>query len=88
MQVSFEEQFNALIEKYAERLTGDSSPEIVNKVKIWALYSHIHKSMPALTAHWNSSHPEVKPIMRALFEEIKTMNAEQRNAAQHDDSKE
>lgn len=88
MQRSFETQFASLVEKYAELLTGSSSPDIVNKVKIWALYQHINKTMPAITAHWNSAHPDVKPVMRALFEEIKSLNAAHRSANQTDNPQE
>jgi len=71
--------FDALLDTYAERLVGDASPETVERVKAWALYSHIHKTMPALTSHWNASHPEGKAAVRELFEEMKAMN-ERKNA--------
>lgn len=70
-----DEQFEALIEKYAELLTGDDSPEMIAKVKKWALYNQIHKTMPALASHWNQSHPEGKADIRELFEEIRDLNA-------------
>ncbi|MCY7483547.1 MULTISPECIES: YusU family protein [Paenibacillus] len=66
--------FDALVEKYAELLTGHSDPATVEKVKMWALYNHMHKTMPNLTRHWNNANPEGKAGVRALFEEIKQMN--------------
>ncbi len=74
MNKEFEAQFESLLEKMAELLTGDSSPEMVEKVKVWAIYNHIHKTMPALTGHWNQDHPEGKAELRAIFEEIKSLN--------------
>ena len=74
-QPDFKVQFEALLSKYAELLTGQDTAETIDKVKIWALYNHINKTMPALTAHWNSAHPEVRPIMKGIFEEIKALNA-------------
>jgi hypothetical protein len=74
MNKEFEAQFEALVEKMSELLTGDSSPDMVAKVKVWAMYNHIHKSMPALAGHWNQTHPEAKAQMRSIFEEIKSLN--------------
>ncbi len=68
------QQVEALIETFAERLTGKSDPETVEKIKLWSIYSHIHKTMPPLTAHWTQEHPEAKTDMRQLFEEIKEWN--------------
>lgn len=74
MNPVFDREFEGLIEKYAELLTGQSSPDIVEKVKKWALYNQIHKSMPALASHWNQTHPEAKREVRLLFEEIRRLN--------------
>jgi hypothetical protein len=74
MNPEFEKQFEALLEKLAELVTGDSSPEMVAKVKIWAIYNHIHKSMPALTGHWSQNHPEGRAEIRGIFEEIRNLN--------------
>ncbi len=74
MNSSFRQQFDSLVEKYAELLTGQTSPDIVEKVKIWAIYNQIHNTMPALANHWNQSHPEAKAEMRRLFEEIRDLN--------------
>ncbi|WP_199620452.1 DUF2573 family protein [Paenibacillus alkalitolerans] len=68
---NFRQAFDALLEKYAELLIGDNSPEAAEKVRYWALFNHIHKTMPALTSHWNSVHPEQKTAVRELFEEIR-----------------
>lgn len=80
MNPVFDREFEALVEKFAELLTGKSNPETVEKVKKWAIYNHIHKSMPALSNHWNQSHPEAKQEVRKLFEEIKSLNEAHRAA--------
>jgi hypothetical protein len=82
MNPVFDEEFDGLVEKFAELLTGKSSTEMVEKVTKWAIYNHIHKSMPALTAHWGQSHPEAKREVRRLFEEIRDLNQAQRAHAQ------
>lgn len=74
MNTQLEKEFDALMEKAAELLTGDTSPEMIAKIKIWAMYNHIHKSLPALTSHWNQTHPESKAAMRGIFEEIRSLN--------------
>ncbi|AHD06715.1 DUF2573 family protein [Paenibacillus larvae] len=74
MHAHFQSEFDALMKKAAELLTGDSSEEMVNKIKIWSMYQHIHKIMPALTSHWNQTHPDSKSEMRKLFEEIRDLN--------------
>jgi hypothetical protein len=74
MYTNFDRDFEALLEKTAELLTGDSSPEMTKKIKIWATYQHLHKAMPALTSHWNQSHPEGKAEIRSIFEEIRDLN--------------
>jgi hypothetical protein len=74
MNTEFERDFQALLEKTAELLTGDSSSEMADKVKVWAVYNHVHKSMPALTKHWNQVHPESQLEMRRIFEEIRDLN--------------
>ena len=43
MEKVFAEQFEALLEKYSELLVGESNAETKEKVKAWALYSHIAK---------------------------------------------
>jgi hypothetical protein len=78
MNQSFIEQFDALVEKYTELLLGKSSPELKEKVKIWALYSHIAKSMPVLGKHWNELYPDAKEQMKEIISEIKRLNEEER----------
>ncbi|MDF2716678.1 MAG: hypothetical protein K0R28_3603 [Paenibacillus sp.] len=80
MNPVFDREFEALVEKFAELVTGKTDRETVEKVKKWAIYNHIHKSMPALASHWNQSHPEAKREIRKLFEEIKSLNEAQRAA--------
>ncbi|GIP41263.1 hypothetical protein J31TS4_45430 [Paenibacillus sp. J31TS4] len=74
MNPSFDEQFQGLLEKYCELITGSNDPEMIEKIKIWSIYNHIHKSMPALTSHWNQSHPDSKADIRKLFEEVRDLN--------------
>lgn len=74
MNSRFTEEFDGLVEKFSELLTGDVSPEMVEKIKVWAIYNHIHKTMPALASHWNQSHPEGKADIRKLFEEVRDLN--------------
>lgn len=74
MSTPFDREFDGLVEKFAELLTGKSDLETIEKVKKWAIYNHIHKSMPALASHWNQSHPEGKQEVRKLFEDIKASN--------------
>ncbi|MDR6999543.1 DUF2573 family protein [Neobacillus niacini] len=78
MEKVFVEQFEALLEKYSELLLGESSKDTKEKVRVWALYSHIAKSMPALIKHWHSLHPEAKEQMKEIINEIKQMNEEHR----------
>ncbi|MED3564179.1 YusU family protein [Bacillus xiapuensis] len=78
MEDKFIQQFDALLEKYSELLVGESTPETKEKVKVWALYTHIAKSMPALAKHWNGLYPEAKEQMKEVINEIKQMNEEHR----------
>ncbi|MFC0270884.1 YusU family protein [Metabacillus herbersteinensis] len=74
MNHKLEEQFEGLLEKYTELLLGEATPELKDKVKMWALYTHIAKSMPPLAKHWNESYPDAKENMKSLISEIKTIN--------------
>ncbi|PYI53753.1 DUF2573 family protein [Paenibacillus flagellatus] len=74
MNPVFDREFEALVETFAERLTGKTTPDTIENVKKWAIYSHIHKTMPALANHWNQSHPEAKAEVRRLFEHIRALN--------------
>lgn len=81
MEKIFAEQFKALLEKYSELLVGESSEETTEKVKAWALYTHIAKSMPALAKHWNELYPEAKVEMKTIINEVKELNEQHRKAA-------
>lgn len=78
MDQPFMKQFDELFEKYAELLIGEASSEQLEKLKVWALYNHMHKTMPNLTQHWNATHPEEKAAVRTLFEEVKQWNEQHR----------
>ncbi|TDL73909.1 DUF2573 family protein [Rhodococcus qingshengii] len=80
MEKIFAEQFEALLEKYSELLVGESSEQTKEKVKIWALYTHIAKSMPALAKHWNELYPEAKEEMIEMINEIKLLNEQYRKS--------
>ena len=81
MEKVFAQQFEALLEKYSDLLVGESSEETKDKVKAWALYTHIAKSMPALAKHWNELYPEAKEEMRAIINEIKQLNEQHRQSS-------
>ncbi|MBA4536939.1 DUF2573 family protein [Bacillus aquiflavi] len=74
MDQKFSDQFAALIEKYTELLLGDKNDELIEKVKIWVLYTYMAKSMPPLVKHWNEQYPEGKEAMKKLISEIKELN--------------
>lgn len=78
MEKNFLDQFDALVEKYTELLLGESTPERKEKVKMWALYTYISKSMPPLAKHWNERFPEAKEQMKAIVYEIKQLNEQHR----------
>jgi hypothetical protein len=80
MEKIFAEQFEALLEKYSELLVGESSEETKEKVKAWALYTHIAKTMPALAKHWNELYPDAKDEMREMINEIKLLNEQFRES--------
>ena len=80
MEKTFVKQFEALLEKYSELMVGESTEETKEKVKMWALYTHIAKSMPALAKHWNGLYPEAKEEMKQIINEIKVMNEQHRSS--------
>jgi hypothetical protein len=80
MNKEFERQFEALLEKYSELLVGDTSESVKEKVKIYSLYTHIAKSMPALAKHWNGTYPDAKLEIMKLMNEIKILNEQHRNS--------
>lgn len=82
MEKTFAKQFEALLEKYSELLVGEATDETREKVKMWALYTHIAKSMPALTKHWNGLYPDAKEEMKQIINEIKVLNEQHRSSSQ------
>ncbi|MCP8969650.1 YusU family protein [Ectobacillus ponti] len=74
MEEKFQKQFDGLLEKYTELLLGEANGELKEKVQVWALYSYIAKSMPALAKHWNDTYPDAKQQMVQLVAEIKQLN--------------
>ncbi|PEQ84141.1 hypothetical protein CN481_23410 [Bacillus sp. AFS006103] len=82
MEKTFAKQFEALLEKYSELLVGEATDETKEKVKMWALYTHIAKSMPALTKHWNGLYPDAKEEMKQIINEIKMLNEQHRSSSQ------
>jgi hypothetical protein len=82
LEKEFLQQLDALAEKFSELLVGDTSPETVEKIKAWAMYSHIAKSMPALIQHWSALYPEARAEMKEVISEIKTLNELHRQSAQ------
>ncbi|WP_066258648.1 DUF2573 family protein [Neobacillus drentensis] len=78
MEKTFARQFEALLEKYSELLVGEASDETMEKVKMWALYTHIAKSMPALAKHWNGLYPDAKEEMKQIINEVKVLNEQHR----------
>ncbi|MFD0676461.1 MULTISPECIES: DUF2573 family protein [unclassified Paenibacillus] len=87
MNSEFHTEFDALVEKFSELLTGNTSPELVEKIKIWSVYNHIHKTMPALASHWNQSHPESRAVIRSLYEEVRKLNLELKEKNQKPEEK-
>ena len=85
MTDKFEEQFHALLEKYCELLVGDTSHEMIENVKIWAIYQQISRTMPPLTKHWGEMHPTARIQMRELFEEVKKLNEQLKSGVQTND---
>jgi hypothetical protein len=73
-------QFEGLLEKYTELLLGEASDELTEKVQMWALYTHISKSMPPLAKHWNATYPEAKNEMKTIINEIKDLNEKHRKS--------
>ncbi|WP_026694571.1 DUF2573 family protein [Peribacillus kribbensis] len=73
-----DQQFDALLSKYTELLLGTTDDSLQQKVMKWALYTHISKSMPNLSRHWNETYPEGKKEMISIISEIKALNEENR----------
>lgn len=82
MDQALAEQLEALLEKYSELLVGDTREEVKEKVKAWAFYTHIAKSMPSLAKHWNELYPDAKNEMKQIIAEIKLLNEEKRKSSE------
>ncbi|WP_347548922.1 YusU family protein [Pseudalkalibacillus hwajinpoensis] len=82
---TLQEQVDGLMEKYTELLLGDSSPELKEKVKLWAMYTHLSKTMPPLAKHWNQTYPDAKDEMKELISEIRKLNEEHRKSQDTND---
>ncbi|QOR66116.1 YusU family protein [Cytobacillus suaedae] len=78
MEQKFVEQFEGLLEKYTELMVGENTPELKQKVQMWAMYTYIAKSMPALAKHWNETYPDAKEQLKELIGDIKKLNEEHR----------
>ncbi|MFB1082374.1 DUF2573 family protein [Jeotgalibacillus sp. JSM ZJ347] len=68
------DKMDAMAEKYAELLTGDTSEQSIEEIKMYVLYNHISKTMPALARHWNSLYPEGKEEMKRIVRDIQKKN--------------
>jgi hypothetical protein len=70
-----------LLVKFTELLTGEATPERVEMVKVWALYSHMQKVMPPLVQHWGSEpqFQEAKRNIHQIIDQLKQWNQEQRS---------
>lgn len=74
-------ELDDLLAKFTELLTGEATPERIEMVKVWSLYSHMAKAMPPLVQHWGSS-PEyqaAKLQIRQITEQIKEWNKDKRS---------
>ncbi|UFJ39466.1 YusU family protein [Brevibacillus humidisoli] len=71
-------ELEELVYKFTELLTGEATPERVEMVKVWCLYSHMLKVMPQLIQHWASEpdHQEARGQIKQMVEQIKQWNAE------------
>lgn len=67
-----------LVHKFTELLTGAATPERVEMVKVWCLYTTMAKAMPPLIQHWGSEpeHLEARNQIREIIEQIKQWNQE------------
>ncbi|MBM7580930.1 DUF2573 family protein [Jeotgalibacillus terrae] len=80
------EKMDAMVEKYAELLTGDTSEQSIEEIKMYVLYNHIAKTMPALARHWNSLYPEGKEEMKRIVRDIQQKNKAVREEKKEDDN--
>ncbi|AZB44327.1 DUF2573 family protein [Bacillus sp. FJAT-42376] len=82
MDKTFKDQFDGLFEKYCELLVGSSASDQQEKIQMWALYTHMAKTMPNLLRHWNAEYPEFKNAMKQVSTEVKEMNEQHRENSQ------
>lgn len=75
-------ELDGLLHTFTELLTGEATPERVEMVKVWALYTHMTKAMPPLVQHWGSEskHAEAKARIREIIEQIKQWNQEKKQS--------
>ncbi|WP_078555692.1 DUF2573 family protein [Bacillus alkalicellulosilyticus] len=78
MNQKLNEQLEGLLTKYTELLLGEENEELREKVKAWALFTHISKSMPPLAKHWNEQYPDGKEGIKELITEIQQLNQKAR----------
>lgn len=69
-------ELEELLYKFTELLTGEATPERVEMVKVWCLYTHMSKVMPPLIQHWASEpdHAKARSQIREIIETIKQLN--------------
>ncbi|WP_349408418.1 YusU family protein [Pseudalkalibacillus sp. SCS-8] len=79
MDQKLKEQFDGLMTKYTELMVGEAGEERKEKIRMWALYTHMSKTMPPLVKHWNEKYPDAKEGMKELIEEVRDMNQQYRN---------
>ncbi|MCF6138592.1 YusU family protein [Pseudalkalibacillus berkeleyi] len=78
MDEKLKEQFDGLMTKYTELLTGETDEDLKEKVMMWAVYTHMSKSMPPLVKHWNEKYPDAKEGMKELIQEVRELNEQYR----------
>ncbi|WP_134684453.1 DUF2573 family protein [Brevibacillus migulae] len=71
-------ELEGLLEKFTELLTGEATPERIDMVKNWCIYSHIQKVMPPLVQHWGSEpeHQQAKADIQKTIDQLKQWNQE------------
>ncbi len=71
-------ELDGLLHTFTQLLTGEATPERIEMVKVWCLYSHISKVMPPMVQHWGSlqEHQEARAKIREITEQIKRWHQE------------
>lgn len=70
----FYKEFERLVGKYAELLTGDKNEDVLRKVQVWSLFTHMNKTMPSLIQHWIKDNSEAGEQIKKIISEIKDLN--------------